>query len=155
MLLQKRSISLSWIELAQRSTGRNNSNTQNCKYSVSSTSFNTCTYLVYLGRSAENYETLYELVPLGKSLGRATRRPAEGTISRLLLWEVTYEMLLLLPIMQGPFQYRQCHWVKTHLICRLFSSWADQFQLAPAQTLGSGKTLTLDQFQGFSSKESR
>ena len=145
---------LSWIKPAQRSIGRNNPNTQYRKCSVSSTSFSTCTCLVYPERPAENYKTLHGLVPLGKSSGRATKRPAEGSISRPLLREVTYGMLPLLPIMQGPFRYRRRHWVKPHPICRLFSSWADQFPLAPAQTSGSGRTLTLDQFQGFSLKES-
>ena len=154
-LSQKRSTSFSWIEPAQRSTDRNNPDTQHRKCSVSSTSFSTCTCPVHPGRPAENYETLHRLVPPGKSLGRATRRPAEGTIFRLLLWEVTYGMLPLLPTMRGPFRHRRRHWVKPHPICRLFSSWADQFPLALAQTSGSGRTLTLDWFQGFSSKESR
>ena len=143
-LSQKRSTSFSWIEPARRSTGRNNPDTQHRKCSVSSTSFSTCTCPVYPGRPAENYETLYGLVPPGKSSGRATRRPAEGTISRPLLREVIYGMLPLLPTMQGLFRYRRRHWVKPHLICHLFSLWTDQFPLAPAQTSESGRTLTLD-----------
>ena len=154
-LSQKGSISFSWIEPARRSTGRNNPDTQHRKCSVLSTNFSTCTCPVYPGRPAENYETLHRLVSLGKSSGRATRRLAEGTISRPLLREVTYRMLPLLPIMQGLFRYRRRHWVKPHPICRLFSSWADQFLLALAQTSESGRTLTLDRFQGFSLKESR
>ena len=143
-LSQKRSTSLSWIEPAQRSTSRNNPDTQHHKCSVPSTS--TCTCSVYLGRLTENYETLHGLVPLGKSLGRATKRPAEDSISRPLLWEVIYEMLPLLPTMQEPFRYRRRHWVKLHPICCFFSLWADQFPLAPAQTSGSDRTLTLDRF---------
>ena len=122
---QKRSTSLSWIEPAQKSTSRNNPNTQHRKCSVSSTSFSTCICLVHPGRLAENYETLHRLVLLGKSSGRATKRPAEGSISRPLLWEVTYGILPLLPTMQGSFQYCRRYWVKPHLICRLFSLWAD------------------------------
>ena len=143
-LSQKRSTSLSWIELDQKSTGRNNPDTQHHKCFVSSTNFNTCTCPIHLGKPEENYETLHGLVPSGKSLGRATRRPVKGSISRLVLRKVTYGMLPLLPTMRGPFQYRRRHWVKPHPICRLFSSWADQFPLALAQTLGSGRTLTLD-----------
>ena len=154
-LSQKRSTSFSWIEPARRSTGRNNPDTQHRKCSVSSTSFSTCTCSLHPGRSAKNYETLHGLIPLGKSSGKATRRQAEGMISRPLLQEVIYGMLPLLPTMQEPFRYCRRHWVKPHPICRLFSSWADQFPLAPAQTSGSGRTLTLDWFQGFSLKESR
>ena len=153
-LSQKRSTSFSWIEPARRSTGRNNPDTQHRKCSVSSTSFSTCTCPVHPGRPAENYETLHRLVPLGKSSGRATRRPAEGSIFRPPLREVTYGMLPLLPKLQGLFRYRRCHRVKPHLFCHLFSLCADQFPLASAQTLGSGRTFTLDRFQVFSSKES-
>ena len=63
-------------------------------------------------------------------------------------------MLPFLPTIRGLFRYRRRHWVKPHPICRLSSSWANQFSLAPAQTSGSGRTPTLDQFQGFSSKKS-
>ena len=108
-LSQKRSTSFSWIEPARRSTGRNNPNTQHRKCSVSSTSFSTCTYLIYLGRPGENYETLHGLVPPGKLLRRTIKRPAESTISRPLLQKVTYGMLPLLPTMQGPFRYRRRH----------------------------------------------
>ena len=153
-LLQKCSTSFSWIEPARRSTDRNNPDTQHRKCSISSTSFSTCTCPVHPRRPAENYETLHRLVPPGKLSGRATRRPAEGTISRPLLREVTYGVLPLLPIMQGPFRYRRHHLVKPHPICRLFSSWVDQFPLVLAQTSGSGRTLILNRFQGFSSKES-
>ena len=154
-LSQKRSTSLSWIELAWKSTSRNNPNTQNCKWSVSSTSFSTCTCHVNLRRPSENYKTLHRLVPLGKSSGRATRMPAEGSISRLLLWKVIYGMLPLLPIMQGPFWYRRRHWIKPHPICRHFSLCVDQFLLVPEQTSESGRTLTLDRFQDFFLKEFR
>ena len=154
-LSQKRSTSFSWIEPARRSTGRNNPDTQHRKCSVSSTSFSTCTCPVHPGRPAENYETLYGLVPLGKLSASTTRRPAEGSISRPLLREVIYGMLPLLLTMQGLFRYRRYYWVKSHPICRFFSLWADQFPLALAQTSGSGRTLTLDRFQGFFSKESR
>ena len=152
--LQKRSTSFSWIKLAERSIGRNNPDTEHRKCSISSTSFSICTYLVYLGRPVENYKTLHRLVPLRKLSGRAMKRLVEGSISRPLLQEVTYGMLPLLPIMQGPFRYYRCHWVKPHSICCFFSLWADQFPLAPAQMSGSGRTLTLNRFQGFSSKES-
>ena len=63
-------------------------------------------------------------------------------------------MLPLLPTMQGLIWYCRHHWVKTHPICRLFSLCVDQFPLVLAQMSRSGRTLTLDQFQGFSSKES-
>ena len=99
LFLQKRSTSFSWIKLGQRSTSKNKPDTQYRKCSVSSTNFSTCNCPVYLGRLAENYKTLHRLVPLEKLLGRSTRRPAKGTISRPLLREVTYGMLLLLLIM--------------------------------------------------------
>ena len=98
-LLQKRSISLSWIEQAQRSTGRNNPDNQYYNYSVSSTSFSTCTYSVNSEKPAKNYETLHELDFLRKSSGRATKKLAKGTVSRFLLRKITYGMLLLLSIM--------------------------------------------------------
>ena len=103
----------------------------------------------------ENYQTLYGLVPQGKSSGRAIRRPVKDLISIPLLRKVTYWMLLLLPTMQVSFRYCQRHWVKPHPIYHLFSLWADQFPLAPARMLGSGRTLTLDWFQSFLLKESR
>ena len=81
------------------------------------------------------------------------RRLDESTISRPLLRKFIYGMLLL--TMQGLFRYRRRHRVKPYPICHFFSLWADQFLLAPAQTSGSGRTLTLNQFQGFSLKESR
>ena len=108
-LLQKRLISFSRIELAWRSNNRNNPNTQHYKCSVSSSSFSTCTCFLYLGRPTENYKTLHRLVPLKKLSGRATRRPAEGTISRPLLGEVTYGMLSLLLTMKGLFRYCRHH----------------------------------------------
>ena len=145
-LLQKRSTSLSWIESAPKSTCRNNPDTQHRKFSVSSTSFSIYTCLVHPRRPAENYETLDGLVPPGKSSGRAIRRPIEGLISKPLLRKITYGMLPLLPTMQEPFRYRRRHWVKLHPICCFFSLWADQFPLAPAQTSGSDRTLTLDRF---------
>ena len=89
-LSQKRSTSFSWIEPARRSTSRNNPNTQYRKYSVSSTSFSTCTCPVHPRRPVENYKTLHALVSQEKSLEKATRRPAEGTISRFLLRKVIY-----------------------------------------------------------------
>ena len=98
-LSQKRSTSFSWIEPAQRSTGRNNPDTKYRKCSVLSTSFSTCTCFVHQGRPAKNYETLHGLVSLRESSGRATRRPAEGTIPRSLLREVTYRILPPLPTM--------------------------------------------------------
>ena len=113
-----------------KKTGRNNPNTQNHKCSVSSTISNTCICSVYLGRSAANFENLYGLVSLRKLSARATRRLAEGTISRSLLWKVLYRMLPLLPIMQELFWYHWRHWVKPHFICRLFSLWVYQFLLA-------------------------
>ena len=140
---------------AWKSTSKNNFDTQYCNCSISNTSFSICTCSAYPERLGENYKTLHRLVPLRKSSRRATRKSVEGMISRPLLREVTYGMLPLLPTMQGPFRYRRRHWVKPYPICRLFSSWADQFPLAPAQMSGSSRTLTLDQFQGFSSKESR
>ena len=45
-LLQKRSTSFSWIKLAQKSTNKNNPDTQHHKCSISSTSFSTCTCLI-------------------------------------------------------------------------------------------------------------
>ena len=98
-LLQKHSISFSWIEPAQRSIGKNNPNTQHRKCFISSTSFSTCTCSVYPGRPVENYETLHRLISLRKLSGRVTRRPAKGKISRPLLWKVTYGMLPLLQTM--------------------------------------------------------
>ena len=127
LLLQKRLTSFSWIKPAWRSIGRNNPNTQHCKCSVSSTSFSICTCTVYPGRPEENYETLHRLVFPEKLLEKATRRPAEGTISRPLLWEVTYKMLPLLLTMQELFRYRWRHWVKPHPICHFFSLWRISF----------------------------
>ena len=132
------------MKLAQRSIGRNNPNTQHHKCSISSTNFSTYTYPVYSRKPAENYKTLHRLVSLEKSLKKAIRRPAKGTISRPLLREVTYRILLFLLIMQGPFRYRKFHGVKPHPICHLFSLWADQFPLALEQMSGSGRTLTLN-----------
>ena len=120
-LLQKRSISFSWIRLVQKSIGKNNSNTQWCKCFVSNTSFSTCIYSIYVKRPVKNYKTLHGPVFLEKLLERATKRQVEGTISRLLLQEFTYRMLSLLPTMQGLFQYHQCYWVKPYHICRFFS----------------------------------
>ena len=87
-------------------------------------------------------------------LGKTMKKPAEGMISRSLLRKVIYRILLLLATILGLFWYCQHHYVKLHPIYRLFSLLADQFLLAAAQTLGKGRTLTRDQFQGFSSKES-
>ena len=98
-LSQKRSTSFSQIKLAWKNISRNNPNTQHRKCFVSSNSFSIFTYPIHPEKPAENYKTLYGLILLWKSLGRATRRPAEGTISRLLLREVIYRMLLLLPTM--------------------------------------------------------
>ena len=155
LLLQKYLTNFSQIELAQRNNGRNNFNTQHHQYSVSSTNFITCIYPVYQKRTTENYKTLYRLVSLGKLLERAIKRLAEGTISKPLLPKVTDGILSLLQIMEKLFQYRRLHQVKLHLIYYLFSLWTDQFPLVPVQTLGSGKTFTMDQFQDFFLKESQ
>ena len=86
--------------------GRNNPDTLYRKCSIPSTSFSICTCLVYPERPVENYKTLHRLVSLGKSSERATKRPAKGMISKLLLQEVTYRMLPLLLIIQELFRYR-------------------------------------------------
>ena len=62
------------------------------------------TCLIQQRRPAENYKTLHKLVFLGKLLGKTTKKPVEGTISKLLLWEVTYKMLPLLLTIQELFQ---------------------------------------------------
>ena len=103
LLSQKPSTSFSWIEPVLISTGRNNFNTKHRNCFISSTSFSTCTCTVQQKQRVENYKTLYGIVPLEKLLGRATRRPAKDTISRPLLWEVTYGMLPLPLIMQRLF----------------------------------------------------
>ena len=77
------------------------------------------------------------------------KRPAKGIISKPLLQKVTYEILPLLLIKQGSFRYCWYYWVKLYPICHLFSLWADQFLLAPTQILETGRTITLNQFQGF------
>ena len=154
LLLQKRSTSFSWIKPAWKTTSTNNLNTKHCKCSVSSTSFSTCSRSLYSGLPVKNYETLHTLVSSAKLLGKVTKKLAEGKISRPLLRKVIYKMLLLLPIMQGLFWYCQRYLVKPQPIYHLFSLWANQFPLALAQTLSSGKTLILNRFQDFSLKKS-
>ena len=146
LLLQKCSISFSYIKPAQRNTSGNNPNTKYHNYSVSSTNFSTYTCFVYPGKSAKNYKTMHGLIPLKKLLWKATKRSAKNTIFRLLLQEVLYKMLLLLLIMQRPFQYYRCYWVKLYPIYRLFFLWADQFLLSPAQMSNISRTLILDRF---------
>ena len=121
LLSQKCLTNFSWIELAWRSISGNNSNIKYRKCSILSSSFSTCTYLVYQKRPAKNYKTLHRLVFLEKLSKRATRRPAEDTISRHLLQKVIYSILLLLPTMQRLFWYCRYNWVKSHPICCLFS----------------------------------
>ena len=104
-LLQKYSTSFSLIKPARKNTSRKNPDIQHHKCSVPSSSFSTCTYLVYLERPSENYKTLHRLNLLEKSSERATRKPAKGMIFRPLLRKVIYRMLPLLPIMQGLFWY--------------------------------------------------
>ena len=113
----------------KKSTVRNNLNAQYCNCSVSSASFSTYTYFVHPKRLAENYKTLYKLVFLKKLLEKTTKRPAKCTISKPLLWNIIYRMLLVLPTIQELFWYCQHYWVKLFPICHLFSLWADQFLL--------------------------
>ena len=89
LLLQKCSTSFYWIKSAQRSIGRNNFNNKHHNCSISSTSFSICTYPVNLKKLPKNYETLHKLVFLGKLSWMAIKKPAESTISRPLLREVT------------------------------------------------------------------
>ena len=103
--LQKCSTSFSWIEPTQKSNGRNNFDTQYCKCSISNINFNTCIYPVYQGRFEENYKTLHRFVLLRKLSGEATKKPAEGMISRPLLPKVIYRIQLLLPRIRRLFRY--------------------------------------------------
>ena len=102
----------------------------------------------------ENYKTLYGLVLLRKLLGRVTKRTAKGIIFKPLLREVTYKILPALQIIQRSFRYRWHYWLKSHPICCFFSLYLDKFPLAPVQTSGTDRNLTLDWFLGFSSRKS-
>ena len=105
LLLQKCSTSFSWIKPSQKSIGKNNCNTQHRKCSVSSISFSICNCFVYPERLAKNFETLHRLIFLGKSLRKATRRPAKGTIPKPPLRKVTCKILPLLQTRWKQFQY--------------------------------------------------
>ena len=133
--------------------GRSNSDTKHRKCSFSS--FSTYTCHIRWWRFTENSEALHGFVPpsTGQPAERDMRKPAASPIFRFVLWKLTYGVLSFLSVVWRPFRYRRRHWVKSYPICRLFSSWADQFPLVPAHTSGSDKTLDLAQVQGFSSKK--